>query len=148
MWSFRSETSLTCGRYRRAAELVMAIEAWKIDHGRLPNTLEQLIGKYVDKLPVDPYNGQQVRYEPKGFPERVLIYIYWRTPDSLRAMAPGQPFVGGVSDYPSFDLWQSEGPVTFDAVGLPNIPDFERKWDWILPIPTSGEKPSVVPPPQ
>jgi hypothetical protein len=47
---------------RRATVIVLALEAWKAKHGKLPRTLDELVGAYLDKLPLDPYSGGPYRY--------------------------------------------------------------------------------------
>jgi hypothetical protein len=44
---------------------------WKVvsymrDEGRPPESLELLLGKYLDKLPLDPATGQPLRYSTDG----------------------------------------------------------------------------------
>lgn len=55
---------------RRATLQILALQAWKLDHGSLPPSLDVLTGKYLDKLPADPYatGGQPLRYFPAGLP--------------------------------------------------------------------------------
>ena len=53
---------------RRATCLLLAIEAWKLQHGSLPKTLDQLVGPCLDRLPVDPYSGVSFRYFRDGLP--------------------------------------------------------------------------------
>ena len=59
---FASETN-----FRRATHLLMALEAWKADHhGELPERLNQLVGPYLEKLPLDPFTSRDYVYEPHG----------------------------------------------------------------------------------
>src|SRR6185295_11643988 len=71
---------------RRAARIVLALEAFRLRHGELPNGLDQLLtrqafqlslqgengrkpptlGEYFDALPLDPYSGRWFRYFPQG----------------------------------------------------------------------------------
>lgn len=84
--------------YRRATRLILAIEAWKLEHGRLPKSLEDLKGKYPDQLPIDPYTGGEFDYEPKGRP----YYIVSSTTNSAqRTLEPGRPFI-------ACDTWSAE----------------------------------------
>jgi hypothetical protein len=59
---------------RRAAMLLLAIEAHRLEHGELPQSLAELVGPYFDALPLDPYSGQEFRYFSAGlpFPESTL----------------------------------------------------------------------------
>lgn len=48
----------------RYARVALAVERYRLDHqGALPDTLEQLSPKYLNTLPVDPFDGAVVLYE-------------------------------------------------------------------------------------
>ena len=47
---------------RRATLVLLALEAWKAKHGKLPKTLDELAGTYLDNVPLDPYSGKPYRY--------------------------------------------------------------------------------------
>ena len=64
--------------YRRVARVVLALEAWKLDHGRLPASLDDLKGKYLSQIPVAVFADDEFRYEPKGVP----YYVQWNPPNS------------------------------------------------------------------
>lgn len=51
---------------RRATRLLLALAAWKIDHGSLPGSIEPLAGHYLGRLPVEPISGQPFDYYPRG----------------------------------------------------------------------------------
>jgi len=55
---------------RRAALQILAIAAWKLEHGELPPTLDALVGKRLNKLPADPFADDRAlfRYFPDGLP--------------------------------------------------------------------------------
>jgi hypothetical protein len=53
---------------KRGTMLVLAIEAYRLDHGELPKSLDDLRGAYLDHLPIDPFSGLQFRYFPEGVP--------------------------------------------------------------------------------
>jgi hypothetical protein len=55
-----------CETRRRATRIILALEAWKAEHGKLPQSLDELVGAGLDRLPVDPYTGQPFRYFPEG----------------------------------------------------------------------------------
>ena len=45
----------------------LALRAYRLDHGRLPDKLESLVPAYLDKLPLDPFDETRgFRYRPKG----------------------------------------------------------------------------------
>ena len=45
-----------------AARAGLAVDAYRQDHGRLPETLEQLVPDYVDEIPKDYYTGARLGY--------------------------------------------------------------------------------------
>ena len=45
-----------------AARAGLAVDAYRQDHGRLPETLEQLVPDYLDKVPKDYYTGAPLAY--------------------------------------------------------------------------------------
>ena len=51
---------------RRAVRIILVLEAWKLRHGSLPKTLDELIGSGLDRLPTDPYTGKSFLYFPEG----------------------------------------------------------------------------------
>jgi hypothetical protein len=50
-------------------DVVLALGAYRTDHGHYPDSLAALQPKYVDKLPADPYSGGRVQYrrEKEGY---------------------------------------------------------------------------------
>lgn len=52
--------------HRQIVLLVLAIERHRRDEGKLPETLEALMPKYIDRLPTDPYSGRPVSYARRG----------------------------------------------------------------------------------
>jgi hypothetical protein len=46
----------------RATRIVLAIVMFKRDEGRLPQKLDELTPKYLDKIPDDPFDGKQMKY--------------------------------------------------------------------------------------
>ncbi len=54
-------------RARRGATLtLLALQAWKRERGSLPDRLDVLVGKYLKRIPKDPYTGETIRYFPEG----------------------------------------------------------------------------------
>ena len=62
---------------RRGVRLSLLLEAWKLRHGSLPKTLDELVGPDLDRLPIDPYTGAPFRYvrDGVGIPLRWDIYV-------------------------------------------------------------------------
>jgi len=61
---------------RRAARLILALEAWKLQHGSLPEKLDELVGTCLDELPTDPYSGEPFRY----FRDGLKVPLEWHQP--------------------------------------------------------------------
>ena len=59
---------------RRATKIVLALEAWKLQHGELPKSLGELVGPYFKTLPTPPRAGTVFAYFPKGFPKTLWAY--------------------------------------------------------------------------
>ncbi len=47
---------------RRASLLLLALRVYRSERGALPNTLDALVPTYLPAVPLDPYNGQPMRY--------------------------------------------------------------------------------------
>jgi ABC-2 family transporter protein len=92
----RSETR------RRATHLLMAIEAWKVDHhGGLPNDPKELVGVYLDKLPLDPYTGMSFRYVREALsPPPKFVFD--------QNSVPRKPFIWSPGDKVELPLFRDE----------------------------------------
>ena len=53
---------------RRALLLKGALVAWQLDHDSLPQRLDELVPKYLDRLPLDPWSGAEFGWAPGGYP--------------------------------------------------------------------------------
>lgn len=54
----------------RTAETAMALERYRLGHaGQLPASLNTLAPVYLNQVPLDPFNGQPLRFKrlPKGY---------------------------------------------------------------------------------
>ena len=55
------------------AQAAVAIERWRLAHpGRLPDALGELVPTYLTAMPLDPYDGQPIRY--KKLPVGYVVY--------------------------------------------------------------------------
>jgi hypothetical protein len=106
---------------RRATHLLMALEAWRADHhGELPERLDQLVGPYLEKLPLDPFTSRDYVYEP----QRV------EPPDRFRRNWPfAKPFIWspGVNVLPS-------NPARSDVTPDDSLPGFRAADIWIRDV--------------
>lgn len=76
---------------RRAMRLQLALAAWKLERGELPRSLDELVGRNLDRIPLDPHTAEPFRYFPDGVP----IPFYWhgqKSPADPRLEAK-QPFL-------------------------------------------------------
>jgi hypothetical protein len=53
----------------RMAEVAVAIERYRLSHDKLPESLVELVPDYLESVPKDPFDGNDLRYEKlsKGF---------------------------------------------------------------------------------
>jgi hypothetical protein len=58
--------------FLRCAVTALAAERFRRDRGRWPIRLDDLVPAYLDKVPLDPYDGQPLRY--RSVADGVLIY--------------------------------------------------------------------------
>jgi hypothetical protein len=53
----------------RSAQTALAVERFRLAHGRLPENLNELVPQFLPAVPVDPFDGQPLRYHhlTKGY---------------------------------------------------------------------------------
>ena len=51
-------------------QLLMAVKAYQIETGRLPNSLNELVPEYISEIPKDPFDGNLIRYSA----DKKMIY--------------------------------------------------------------------------
>ena len=61
--------------FNRLAIAVLAIERYRADHGRVPETLDDLVGDYLNSVPIDPFDGQPLRYGLHS--SAYFVYSVW-----------------------------------------------------------------------
>jgi hypothetical protein len=84
---------------RRAALLRMALVAYRIEHGELPATLNNLVQDgYFEQLPRDPYSGLDYLYFPEGFPEPQTALELAEADEARNPIIFGEPCVWCTSD--------------------------------------------------
>lgn len=54
----------------KSSQLLLALKAYKRQHGVLPNKLEELVPVYFKEVPLDPFDGKQIRYSK----EKKILY--------------------------------------------------------------------------
>ncbi len=58
------------------AQTALAIERYRLEHDRLPSTLEALVPMYLEEVLPDPYDGQPLRY--RTLEGGYLLYSIYR----------------------------------------------------------------------
>jgi hypothetical protein len=58
--------------YLRCAYVALAVERYRLTHGRWPDSLAEVVPKFLRMLPGDPYNGQPLHY--RRTKDGVVIY--------------------------------------------------------------------------
>ncbi len=99
---------------RRATLVLLALEAWKAEHGELPESLDPLVGTYLEELPIDPYRDEPFEYVPQGLPLAIEPSTYHYQAVFYVAIPTNQPF-----------LWSS-GPILRPQDS--DAADFHRKY--------------------
>jgi len=68
-WSRAMQRAADCHALQRLGQVAIALRLYRHEHGRYPETLEELVPKYLPSLPVDPFDGKPLRYKRlvKGF---------------------------------------------------------------------------------
>jgi hypothetical protein len=46
----------------KVVDVIFALTAWHKEHGKYPDSLEQLVPKYLDEIPVSPFSENPIRY--------------------------------------------------------------------------------------
>jgi hypothetical protein len=58
-----TELDLVAIAHVRTARVAIAVERHRLATGRLPDTLADLVPSYLDTVPVDPFDGEDLRYK-------------------------------------------------------------------------------------
>ncbi|MFO0896254.1 MAG: hypothetical protein U0836_02395 [Pirellulales bacterium] len=77
---------------RRATRIMLDLAGYRLGHGHLPDSLEDLAATQVRELPKDPYTGLRFRYFPEGFPVRIGLGV-GLGPDQTLTLDDGQPLL-------------------------------------------------------
>ena len=69
-----AERDLVFRAHLRLARTALALERYRLATGKLPPGLETLVPQYLDRTPIDPFDGQAIRYQPTA-PGYILYSI-------------------------------------------------------------------------
>ncbi|HEY2839649.1 MAG TPA: hypothetical protein VGJ26_10890, partial [Pirellulales bacterium] len=67
-WNMRLESAWSVA----ATRILLALTAWRLEHGKLPETLDELVGPYFERLPRDPFTGAGFIYLRSGAPTTLV----------------------------------------------------------------------------
>lgn len=136
-----------------AYSLMIAIEAYRQDHGQLPHSLSMLQPRYVPEIPLDLMApGHAIRYRAEG--ERYVLYSVGSdgVDDDARAPEkPADPYLRNQEKDFSIRYPQARSPMTNEPIyepgGKPRLAEpAGPDGDWILidtrPVPESDTEAS------
>ena len=68
-WSMVAQRAASYHALQRLGQVAITLRLYRREHGRYPETLKELVPKYLPSLPVDPFDGKPLRYKrlAKGF---------------------------------------------------------------------------------
>jgi type II secretory pathway pseudopilin PulG len=84
----------------RTAQAALAVERFRLVHGQLPENLNELVPQFLSAVPVDPFDGQPLRYHRLG--KGYVIYSIGR--DGLDDGGREKPADWKSSDKTSYDI--------------------------------------------
>jgi len=61
--SYRTELRVTSSY--KSAYTAIAVERYRLEHGKLPDTLKDLVPEYISSVPHDPFNGDPLMYRKR-----------------------------------------------------------------------------------
>ncbi len=112
---------------KRATLLLLALEAYRLEHGKLPAKLADLVGAYLPAMPLDPYSGKDFLYFPEGVPKPVTDVESIDLAEARKiwfSMAPGTPGIWSTGPHLYAEFLPSDGlqlTVGDDVVPTPDI---------------------------
>ena len=117
--------------YRRCAIVALALERYRLKYGRWPEALKDLIPDFIEKIPVDPYDGNPIRYTKLA--DGVLVYsVGVDGVDNGGNVHPLKQFVSAGFDL-GFRLWDpasrrqpAPSPIAPPPPGSPPLRSFSR----------------------
>jgi hypothetical protein len=71
-WTWIVQRDLWTRAYLDLANTALAVERYRLATGKVPQQLEELVPQYLAQVPIDPFDGQPIRYRPG--PPGYLLY--------------------------------------------------------------------------
>jgi len=76
------------------AVIACAIERYRLEHGSIPQLLDELVPAFLERIPNDPIDGQHIRYKLSGDDGYVLYSIGWNGVDDGGKLASKKEYKG------------------------------------------------------
>lgn len=120
--------------YRRAALLVLAAEAWRLEHDELPDSLARLEGNGLDSVPVDPFTNKAFSYFPFGFRKPISSNEWKQVPPRMPLLySPGTPRGDYLTE--RIGSLRRESNDDAPAESEPSNDEVERVHGMVFPVP-------------
>ncbi len=104
--------------HRRATQLTLALLAWKWEHGSFPDSLDQLVGVYIDHVPIDPLDGKPFQFFARGLDETIQWQSYgW--PQLTFQLPAGAPLLFAPREIPAATASKDPHRITRPVSGIP-----------------------------
>jgi len=91
----------------RSTCTALALAAWRLQHGALPKTADELLDACNKKLPIDPYSGEPFQYFPDGLPvtlqPRASASCFYVDPILRRQIPAATPLLWSPGQYVLFN---------------------------------------------
>ncbi len=129
---------------RRALRLQLALAVWRREHGQVPKSLDELVGTYLDAVPIDPFTGLRFIYSFSGHPGGAV----WQQHED-QAKIVVEKGVGPFLWSPGWRVFGADGDIDEFQLARPGYDrgsqqKFLSPWDmlragWIFPVPQPPE---------
>jgi hypothetical protein len=86
----------------RGVCMALALAAWRLEHGSLPKTGEELLNACDGKLPIDPFTATPFRYFPEGVPTALTNTTLFFARSIALQVPPGKPLLWSAGRYVLF----------------------------------------------
>ena len=96
----------------------LALRAYELDHGALPQSLSQLVPDYLPTVPIDPFSDKPFHCELTNMASGYTIRSFGPDRDDDN----GQPFIRENGDLTDAALFPLPPVVAAPAPGLPSSP--------------------------
>ena len=96
-----------------ATRALLAMKAFKVEKGRLPETLDELVPEYLDAVPLDDFDGKPLRYNA----EKKVIYSVGKDLKDAGGMTKEEQKAWWIEEHP---YWNEEEDGKPGVWGMPD----------------------------